>query len=137
MKKLLVLSLLSSYLFAGEVQLKVTNINSNKGKIGIAIFQDRYASSFPAKHEHAYLRDFVDLKDLPLKLDLPNGTYAITLFHDLNENSDLDTNALGIPTEPFGFSNDPKLLFGPPSFSKASFKVNNSTKLISIKLKTF
>lgn len=123
--------------FAGEVQLKVSNINSAKGKIGIAIFESKNASSFPAGHERAYLRDFINLSELPLKLDLPTGTYAITIFHDLNENSDLDTNAIGIPTEPFGFSNDPKLLFGPPSFSKASFKVNNSTKLISIKLKTF
>lgn len=53
--------------------------------------------------------------------DVPAGAYAVSVIHDENENGELDTNALGIPTEGFGFSNNPKIRFGPPRFAKARF----------------
>jgi uncharacterized protein (DUF2141 family) len=43
------------------------------------------------------------------------------VIHDENMNGKLDTNALGIPTEGCGFSNDARAWFGAPSFSAASF----------------
>ena len=36
---------------------------------------------------------------------LPHGVYAIKVYHDENENKELDTGFLGIPTEAYGFSN--------------------------------
>lgn len=52
---------------------------------------------------------------------LPSGTYAIALIHDANGNGTMDTNALGIPTEAFGFSNGARARFGAPAFAKAAF----------------
>lgn len=54
---------------------------------------------------------------------LPAGSYAIKLFHDINDNQKLDSNWLGIPREPFGFSNNPRIRFGPPDFDTARFTV--------------
>ena len=34
------------------------------------------------------------------------GNYAIAVFHDLNGNGKLDRNLIGLPSEPYGFSND-------------------------------
>ena len=53
--------------------------------------------------------------------------YAFTFFHDLNKNKKLDTNFLGIPKEPYGFSNEKKGRFGPPKFKEVSFKLNKSS----------
>lgn len=53
--------------------------------------------------------------------DIPPGTYALAVIHDENMNGVLDTNALGIPREGYGFSNDARAWFGPPSFADASF----------------
>ncbi len=50
--------------------------------------------------------------------DLPFGQYAITVFLDLNGNGDLDSGFMGIPKEPYGFSNVEKSLLA-PSFEKA------------------
>ena len=59
--------------------------------------------------------------------------YAFSFFHDLNNNKKLDTNFLGIPKEPYGFSNNKKGRFGPPKFSEASLEINkNSYYKISI-----
>lgn len=52
--------------------------------------------------------------------NLAPGDYAIALLHDENGNGRLDR--IGpVPTEGFGFSNNPKLRFGPPSFRQARF----------------
>ena len=37
---------------------------------------------------------------------LAEGRYAITVYHDQNKNNELDSNFLGIPSEPVALSND-------------------------------
>lgn len=59
----------------------------------------------------------------PLTLDfgvLPPGRYAVSLFHDENANSKLDTMMM-IPREGFGFSRDAPVRLGPPRFEAAAF----------------
>lgn len=68
-----------------------------------------------------------------LEFELPEGVYAIKLFLDLNGNQKVDTNFLGIPKEPFGFSNNAKARLGPPSFEAAAFPVKGPTE-ISVEL---
>ncbi len=51
--------------------------------------------------------------------DLPDGPLALTVFQDVNANGRLDMNPMGIPTEPFGFSNNAAGNFGPPRFEQA------------------
>lgn len=51
--------------------------------------------------------------------DLPEGPIAVTVFQDANGNGRLDMNAMGMPVEPFGFSNDAVGQFGPPTFEQA------------------
>ena len=65
---------------------------------------------------------------------LTSSAYAVVIIQDLNGNRDLDTNFMGIPKEPYGFSNNPSTTFGPPSFEGAKFSVEGN-KTIEIKLK--
>jgi uncharacterized protein (DUF2141 family) len=58
--------------------------------------------------------------------ELPPGTYAIGIFHDVNLNNKMDNNFLGIPAEQFGFSNNASALFGPPDFEDAAFVLKGS-----------
>ncbi len=58
-----------------------------------------------------------------VRLDLPAGTYAVRVFHDVDGDGRLGTNGFGIPVEPYGFSNDAKGMMGPPSFEAAAFTV--------------
>ena len=61
--------------------------------------------------------------------ELPNGTYAIGIFIDTNYNNEMDRNFFGVPKEQYGFSNDAKGSFGPPSFKDASFTVSGDMQL--------
>jgi len=51
--------------------------------------------------------------------NLPEGQLALSLFQDANGNGKLDMNAMGMPTEPYGFSNNASGQYGPPKFEQA------------------
>ena len=52
---------------------------------------------------------------------LQPGTYAIQTFQDVNANDKMDTSWLGLPLEPFGFSQDAKPFLSKPSFDDVKF----------------
>lgn len=54
---------------------------------------------------------------------LKPGRYAVRAFHDVDGDGKMGTNPFGIPTEPFGFSNDARGAFGPAEWSDAAFEV--------------
>ncbi len=60
---------------------------------------------------------------------LPAGKYAITVVHDANGNGKLDSNMIGMPTEAFGFSNNPVIRFGPPAFKDTLLEVRQDSKI--------
>ncbi|MFO8029087.1 MAG: DUF2141 domain-containing protein [Cyclonatronaceae bacterium] len=73
-------------------------------------------------------------RSLTVRFDsLTSGPKAVRLFHDENGNADLDTNFLGIPTEGYGFSNNPRSRFGAPSLEDQLFEHRADTT-ISISL---
>lgn len=67
--------------------------------------------------------------------EIPPGRYAAIAYHDANGNGDLDQNAVGMPLEMFGFSNDPPLLMGPPLFKDAAFVVAETDLAVKIRLR--
>lgn len=68
-------------------------------------------------------------------MGLKPGTYALRAVHDINANGDIDVNKLGIPTEPFAFSNDAMGRMGPPSFREASFNVRSGRNAVKVKMR--
>ncbi|WP_246284994.1 DUF2141 domain-containing protein [Winogradskyella wichelsiae] len=65
--------------------------------------------------------------------NIPQGTYAISVFHDENDNGIMDTNFMHIPKEAYGCSNDAKGFMGPPKWEDAKFQIKeNKTVNISI-----
>ncbi|QBA65529.1 DUF2141 domain-containing protein [Muriicola soli] len=114
-----------------ELTIEVEGVQSSKGKINIAIYN--HAEGF-LKFEEVYISDsaVATTGQTWLKIsNLPSGEYALAVFHDENGNNILDTNWLGIPKEPVGFSNSRMKTFGPPSFKECSFNLN-SDKAIKV-----
>ncbi|WP_321478973.1 DUF2141 domain-containing protein [uncultured Bacteroides sp.] len=62
-----------------------------------------------------------------VKIDLPEGEYAVSLFQDVNDNGKLDRKEFGIPIEKYGFSNNAKGKMGSPTFEEAKFGLSKNT----------
>lgn len=63
------------------------------------------------------------------------GDYAVAVFEDQNRDGKLNRDLLGIPKEPYGFSNNGRGTFGPPSWKDAKVVVTGEAMQFEIKLK--
>lgn len=105
----------------GGLKIKVEGIKSAEGAIAAAVYD--HADTF-LKKDYKNIHERIDRGEIYIYFDkLPAGKYAISLFYDVNNNKKLDKNFIGIPTEAYGFGNNARGIFGPPSFEKASVEV--------------
>lgn len=122
--------------FSNTLHVQVLQANSDNGKIRILIFAQ--PEGFPDQMEKAIKNYSISPKNKGCELSiegLPAGFYAISVIHDEDGNGKLNTNPVGYPTERYGFSNNPKIYFSPPSFEKASFELKNSPHTVRINLR--
>ena len=118
----------------GTVIVKVTGLRSEKGQVKIAVFNspEKWLGEKPV---YSSTID-VDSQSVTWKLnDVPYGDYGIAVLHDENKNGKMDKNFLGIPQEPYGFSNNVRVTFGPPTWEKSKFVVKGPTTEVSIEVK--
>ena len=119
-----------------NLQVSISGASIDAGSIRILVFSK--PSGFPDQVKQAVRSISLPPKSgkASFKLtDLPAGTYAIGVIHDQDNNGKLSTNAVGYPTEKFGFSNNPKVYFGPPSFEKAAFALGKNPVALEISLR--
>ena len=66
--------------------------------------------------------------------NLSYGWYGVSLYHDENGSGKMDKNAMGIPKEAYGFSNNAKGFFGKPKYKDVVFQLNSAGMQIVINL---
>jgi uncharacterized protein (DUF2141 family) len=76
----------------------------------------------------------LDGNEAVLRFTLPAGTYAVQVMHDENDNGKLDSKFMGIPTEGYGFSNNPQVLRR-AHFSEAKFDIGDAPAAIVVRLR--
>ncbi len=118
---------------SASLSVEVTNIEELKGGVLFAVYSSADDYMNP---ERACLmaRVDVDSKTATWNCELPKGEYAIAIFHDIDDNDELNTSRVGLPKEPYGFSNNARGMFGPPSFKDSSFDLDADLS-ISIRLR--
>jgi uncharacterized protein (DUF2141 family) len=135
MKKILVcLAVLfcSGIAFAqNSLTLEIAGVKKSGGKIHISIFNNE--KSFDERKTYCSMVANSISETVYVTIALPSGEYVISMYQDINGNGELDTNIMGIPKEPFGFSNY-NGKSAPGNFKKHKVIVNESTKKISLHL---
>lgn len=129
------LLLTTETLMAHTLKIRFTDTNNKSGEILFAIFNDREEFPDGRTFDEGSVKVSSDRDGAEVSVELPEGDYAISVFLDENGNGKLDKNLFGIPKERFGFSRNPTILTGPPSFSKAKVKLTGDEE-IKIKLIT-
>ena len=66
--------------------------------------------------------------------DLPFGTYALAIYQDVNSNGKIDKNLIGIPTEPYAFSNNYKPTIKAPAFKNCQFEYTTANNVVAMKM---
>ncbi len=129
---LLILFLYGSLILCAQnsIEVEITNFTSDTGVAQIGLFNTE--SSFLDKVYKGKEVKIKDKKAVAILMNIPDGTYAISVFHDKNKDKKLNT-FLGIPTENYGASNNAPSKFGPPKWSDAKFEVSNA-KIVKQKI---
>lgn len=111
---------------AADLTLRVQGEDLRGREVRLALHSS--AQSFPAHKEKARAaKAIASGNEVRFHFpDLPPGLYAVSAFADINGNTRLDRNFLGVPTEPYGFSRDARRLAGPPGFEEAAFSVGDT-----------
>jgi uncharacterized protein (DUF2141 family) len=118
--------------------VSVSGMRSGKGNITITIYPDEPAHFLDGAFKVARQEVPVTLPVTSACFALPApGYYAVALFHDENDDHHLNTSALGIPTEGYGFSNNPTLYFGPPELGKVRFAMHPGDNPVAIRMKYY
>lgn len=110
----------------------VKNIGSEKGNISIGLYNN--SESWLSQTYKGETGEINDGQTTVVFTGIPKGQYAISLFHDENENSRLDAGIFGIPKEPYACSNGAKGRFGPPKWKDAVFTIQSKSAQQIIKL---
>jgi uncharacterized protein (DUF2141 family) len=121
----LVLSFIAaSPVLAGDLTIEVLGVTPGRGQIYVAVY-DR-PETFPTAGQQRTGRILeASAQSLVVHFEyLPPGEYAAVAFQDVNGNGKLDKNFLGMPKEPYGFSNGARGSAGPPKFSAAAVTLN-------------
>tara|TARA_Y100000816_G_scaffold126046_1_gene88716 strand:+ start:223 stop:657 length:435 start_codon:yes stop_codon:yes gene_type:complete len=139
--KFLIILLVIIDISADELTVNISG-QTKAGILNLGIYNNAAAYNKSVKGEErsekglfSGIDSYINLKEShEFVFNLPEGTYAIALFIDANENLKIDKNFLGIPKEQFGFSNNVMGTLSGPSFEQAKFQVKGKA-VQNIKLK--
>ncbi len=121
--------------YSQNLKIMVSNIKSVEGNIMIAIFNSDQ-KFLGNEMVTGKIEPVTQTGIMTITVEgLPLGEYAISIYHDGNANETLDTNLFKLPAEPYGFSNDARGTFGPPSFEDAKIIFNSNQQNTKISLK--
>ena len=116
-----------------DLSVAITGLKSTDGGIQIGLYNNK--ESFPHIDEQYKLFYFSvkEFSGIYTIKDLPEGEYAVAIFHDINSDKICNTNFLGVPKEGFGFSKNFKPRFTSPDFDDCKIDLNMNMS-ITIKL---
>ncbi len=116
---------------ATEFTVSVAGIAAARGDVRIAVHAA--AGEFPDERG-AVAKAAIPARPGEIRqgFDLPPGRYAVAVFHDENGNGVLDTNFVGAPKEPYGFSNNVRGRLRAPSFAEAGIMLG--TEPLEVKI---
>lgn len=120
---------------AGELALSFEGL-APRGEVKVAVFADEGGWRARSEPVRSAMLPVAGSKVEVRFSDLPPGSYGVMAYHDRNANGRLDTLPIGLPTEPYGFSNNARGSFGPPSWRSATVAVGaGETKAQAIRLR--
>ncbi|WP_452223233.1 DUF2141 domain-containing protein [Lacinutrix chionoecetis] len=115
-----------------DITVNISNIDVIEGSLIIGLYDSE--AKFLKKPLTGKLQKVTGNSASIVFKNVKAGDYAISLFHDENDNKKFDTYFLGIPKEDYGCSNNARGTMGPPSWNDAVFTINTKNVTQNINL---
>ena len=121
---------------SGDLTVELTGLRSPKGTVMLCL------TARPANFPDCKTRDDARFVNVPASrgsatfTGVPAGRWAVAVVHDQDGDGRLNT-LLGVPKEGIGFSRNPKLGWGPPSFDSAAVEMGPVDRVERVRLKYF
>ncbi|MGB1003382.1 MAG: DUF2141 domain-containing protein [Salibacteraceae bacterium] len=103
--------------------IKITNLKTNTGTVYVDLKNDKEKSVKKVKGTVVNQECTVEITEIP------SGNYAVTYYHDENDNGQMDTGMFGKPEEGYGYSNDARGFMGPADFEDQIFEIKSNTQI--------
>ncbi len=115
------------------VKITIAGIKARQGNVMIGLYDEK---SWPTDQSLVGVEMPVEGDSINAVLLAPlPGSYAIKIYHDVDGDGVLGKNIMGLPTEPFGFSNNAPAKFGPAEFKDAAFDIGSDGAAQNITLR--
>jgi len=115
---------LASSVGAADLTVNIDQIRKATGKVMLNVLQNEAQM---AGTEAPYASIMLPPKASGVSFTLHGltaGNWGVQVMHDENGNGELDSNLLGIPKEPWAFSNNATGKFGPPKWQDLQFEID-------------
>lgn len=119
----------STMLAQKTITATVINVTSNAGEVGFALYDKSNFMMKPLQTKKAKIENG---KSVVIFENIKEGEYAVTCYHDKNNNGKMDFSPRGMPLEDYGASNN-VMSFGPPKYDDAKFTVTDKNVSLEIK----
>ena len=115
-----------------DIIVEVKNTENDEGKMFFALHDNE--DDFLKKEIRGQVKAIKNGSSMVIFKNVPAGMYAVSVFHDENDDGKLDTNSFGIPNEAYGCSNNAKGFMGPPKWKNAKFELKDKDQYLVINL---
>jgi len=115
---------------SGSLAVRVQGLISDDGNVRVTLFDSK--KNFLKRPIRTGVMKINDHQATWIFEEVPYGTYAVLVHHDVNASETMERHWYGKPKEPTGASNDAPAKFGPPRFDDAKFQFESPTLSLSI-----
>jgi uncharacterized protein (DUF2141 family) len=119
------------------LRIEVTDLRALKGQLIYGVFKT--ADGFPTESRKSLNWQIkpADAKSVFFECQLPPGRYGASVLHDQNSNGKMDKNAMGIPKEGYGVTNNPKPKLRAATFEESLFDLPPEGASLKISVQYF
>jgi uncharacterized protein (DUF2141 family) len=115
---------------AETLTITIADIRESEGRLMIQVANSEKGFEFSedsAAPPPVAISQLAEAGEMTFEVTLPPGIYGARVLHDLNGNGKVDSNFVGMPKEPWAFSNNATGRLGPAKWQDAKFEISGDT----------
>ena len=115
---------------AETLTITIADIRESEGRLMIKVANSEKGFEFSedsAAPPPVAISQLAEAGEMTFEVTLPPGIYGARVLHDLNGNGEMDSNFVGMPKEPWAFSNNATGRLGPAKWQDAKFEIYGNT----------